>query len=290
MVSYKTVLVEKKDRIATITLNRPEKLNAIDPQLMRDLYSALEEIENDGVSRVVVLRGAGRAFSTGFDLGRPEEEREPLELPMDPQVYRKFWALYLKPLKYMVNYPKPVIGAIHGYVIAAGLWMMAACDIIYATEDCKFGFPEIRHGAETIIFMIPANTRRNVWLEHALTGTFFDAKEAEQMGLINRAIPNDRFEKEVYNLAKRIALVDPIALEHAKLLANQFFGIPQLDGLIEYAIQNSAVLLSTETEPVKELLTPLNEGKITLKEFLRKRDGKFRELEKELEEIRKTQS
>jgi enoyl-CoA hydratase len=288
MSEYGTVLVEKKDKIATIILNRPAKMNAIDFQIPKDLYDALIEIENDGLTKVVVLKGAGRCFSSGFDLTPPDAEGFVFPEGGMGAFVKLMWANYLKPLKYMLTYPKPIIGLVHGYCLGAGIWIMASCDMVIASKECKFGFPEIRHGAETILVIVPANMRRNVWLEHALTGTYFSAKEAERFGMINRAVPMGRLGKEVYNLAKRIALVDPVTLEQSKKVANQFFGIPQLEGLIDYAIENGIVGFLLEKEVDRRLMKPLMAGTMSLKEWLKKRDGPFQELEKELEEIRKT--
>jgi len=243
-LAYQNILYETKDRIARVTLNRPEKLNALSNTLLDELESALREAERDPEVRVVVLRGAGRAFSAGYDLteGYAQGERAPeqeealgfsalisplrayLQRGMEAQLY--FWNLF-----------KPTIAQVHGYCLAGGCeWAMMA-DIVIAAEDAQFGHPATRSmGTPRNACLWPLLIGMRKSKELMYTGDSVSGKEAELLGMINRAVPTDKLEEEVNRLAERIANQTADSLAIHKHSINRFYEIMGLRA----ALQSSA--------------------------------------------------
>ena len=187
-MSYQTVLVEKKDGIATIRFNRPEKRNAMSSQLHKDMTAVLEDLRYDDEARVLVLAGAGKAFCAGMDL-----KQFFIELNENRPEYDRILRLALewrgRTLRY---YPKPTIAMIHGYCFGGAFSIVEGCDLAIAAEDTTFGLSEINFG------MFPGGTvsksmanlmrpRDALW--YGMLGRTFNGKAAQQMGFINLAVP-----------------------------------------------------------------------------------------------------
>ena len=214
-MSEEPILVEIKDGVCWITLNRPDKLNSIDSETMRRLYEVLDEVEDDQKVRCVVIRGSGRAFSAGADVDElmkltPEEAEE---------ISKKGHETMMK----IYSMPKPVIAAINGYALGGGCELASACDIRIASEKAKFGQPEIKlgiipgwGGTQLLARLIGVGRA----MELILTGRIIDAEEAYRMGLVNKVVPHERLEEEVSELAKALASGAPIAMAEAKRLVN----------------------------------------------------------------------
>lgn len=206
------ILVETKDRVATVTLNRPEKLNALNPDLLDVMYGALEKLADDKEVRCVVLTGAGRGFCAGGDISAMVGR----EIPKDPVGRLRQQEEASRLLHEM---PKPTIAMINGPVAGAGLSLALACDIRLAAEGARFGTAFARVGFSGDFggtWMLqrlvgPAKAR-----ELYFTAELIDAKEAESIGLINRAVPDDRLRAETYALAQKLAGGPPIALARMK--------------------------------------------------------------------------
>jgi len=143
-----TVGFELRGEIAVLTLQRPEKLNAIDAATVASLQRALVRAEGDAQVRAVVLRGEGRAFSSGFDLGPSGAGRDPValraELRSDFDVIMRFW-----------DFPKPTVAAVHGYCLGSSLELAVACDLTVAADDCRFGEPEVKFGSGIVALLLP---------------------------------------------------------------------------------------------------------------------------------------
>lgn len=208
-MSESLVLYERDGHVATITLNRPEALNAMSVALLEDLAVAVQQYASDDDAWIAILCGAGKAFSTGGDL------KEALDMiDADPANF------YVMPRQGLETYaalrrtPKPVIGAVHGHVVAGGLLLANACDIIIATESTRFGIPEASVGMPTMgyldlwKFMGP-----RVFMEKALTAEPFSAEEAKACGLINRIVPDDQLMDEARRMAQRIAGNSPRSVQ-----------------------------------------------------------------------------
>lgn len=239
----KNVLYEKRDNIATITLNRPNKLNAIDVEMDMEFCKAVDHVEKDDDIKVVILKGAGKSFSVGGDLegaykyyegttrfkggkGEPGKRRpsQRIRLIVDREIHGK-------PFQRALECWKPIIAQIHGHCLGLGLYLTTACDISMAAEDAIIGHPEQRLGFAGSTFMLLAEMQLIGYKrmrEILLTGKTMSGKEAAGIGLINRAVPADKLEEEVLNLAKAICLMprDAVVIGKAHtLLAFDTMGI-----------------------------------------------------------------
>ena len=223
-MAYENILYEASDRIARVTLNRPEKLNALSHALLDEYAAALVEAERDPEVRVVIVRGAGRAFSAGYDVGgggggdyariRTETPflADRFNLQHSTDTLTTAWKLL-----------KPVIAQVHGYCVAGGNDVAGQCDIIIAAENATFGHPQIRRLGLTWMHMFPYKCGPQWSKILMFTGDSISGKEAEQIGVVARAVPEDKLEEEVEKLAARIALVDPTLLAMNKMAVNRVF-------------------------------------------------------------------
>ncbi len=227
-MSEEPILVEIKEGICWITLNRPDKLNSIDSETLRKLFDIIDEVEDDPNVRCVVIKGSGRAFSAGADVDElmkltPEEAEE---------LSKKGHETMMK----ISSMPKPVVAAVNGYALGGGCELALACDIRIASEKAKFGQPEIKlgiipgwGGTQLLARLIGVGRA----MELILTGRIIDAEEAYRIGLVNKVVPHDRFEEEVSELAKALASGAPIAMAEAKRLVN-------LGGSLEVGLDEEA--------------------------------------------------
>jgi len=230
-MNYKYVIYEKTDKnIAMITLNRPEKLNAWDfpgqKGLTDDFYKALGEAEEDDAIKVLIIKGAGRAFSSGHDLdtvgfiygmgtGKKGERRASQRMRL--KVDRKWMENHQR----LFYFPKVTIAQVHGYCVGEGLIMAELCDITIAAEDAQLGHTEQRlgfagSGIPTIpILIMTVGIKRA--RELLITGKLIDGKEAERIGLVNHAVPSGELKEKVIEMAKSISLLprDGIAIGKA---------------------------------------------------------------------------
>jgi len=240
-VSYQTILLEQQDGVATITLNRPDVLNAQNNPMRLELVDAFSRLRGDGAVRVIVVTGTGeRAFSAGADI------REFLEPPV-PTRFRE----ERKRLDYrgeMDRCPQPIIAAIRGYALGGGLELALACDIRIAAEDAQLGLTEINLG---IIpggggtQRLPRLVGRGKALEMILTGARVPAAEALRLGLVERVVPAAELMKATQELARSIADKAPIALRYAKEAVVSGLELPLHDGL---RLENDLATLLRTTE------------------------------------------
>ena len=223
-MDYETIIYEVERGRARITLNRPEKLNALSIQLQQELNQALWDADNDNRVHTVILRGAGRAFSAGYDLTpRPLAERDPDDhtregRSFDDDAWRMEQGQRLRMAIFDMH--KPVIAQIHGYCVAGGTDVALLCDMIIAADDTLIGFPPARaQGA------LP----NNMWLYNVgpqwakrlmLSGDFVTGADAAKIGLVMKALPLDLLEEEVEGLADRLSMIDTELLSANKRIIN----------------------------------------------------------------------
>ena len=240
-MSYETILLEQQDGVATITLNRPDVLNAQNNAMRLELVDAFAQLRVDDAARVIVVTGAGeRAFSAGADI------REFLE-PSVPTRFRE----ERKPLDYrgeMERCPQPIIAAIRGYALGGGLELALACDIRIAAEDAQLGLTEINlaiipGGGGTQ--RLPRLVGRGKALEMILTGARVPAAEALRIGLVERVVPVAELMPATQALARSIAEKAPVALRYAKEAVVSGLGLPLADGL---RLENDLSTLLRTTE------------------------------------------
>jgi enoyl-CoA hydratase/carnithine racemase len=242
-MNYEAILLEKKDKIGIITLNRPEQLNAFNSGLAQDLNRALSELENDTEIHVVLIKGAGEAFSAGADISE-FSGKTPLE-------YREWLRIMEKFILVIAEMGKPVVVAAHGYAVANGIGLLAAADLVIVSEGTKLGATAINVGLFCMGPALPISKclSRKKALELVLTGDMIDATEAERIGLVNKVVPLERLDEEAMALAAKLAAKSPIALQLGK---KSFYGMTDLpyNRALEYT--NELMLDLCTTEDAKE--------------------------------------
>jgi enoyl-CoA hydratase len=253
-LSYETLLYDVDGAIATITLNRPERLNAISPSMPFELEAAVHQAVADEAVKVIVLRGAGRAFCAGFDFsGGFRQYAEHLETdgewdPGKDMTYVTAPSLAPVP-KFMSLWraPKPVIAQVHGYALAGGLELAMACDLIVAADDARLGEPEIRFGSAPVTLLMPFLIGQKKTRELLMTGDLIDAATAERIGLVNRVVSVDRLADEVDALADRLARVPPDVMAPTKLMLNRAMDAAGFAMAVEMGLDLQSFINMSET-------------------------------------------
>lgn len=218
-MAFTTITLETRDRIGTLTLNRPEKLNAMNPVLIVEFGEALSQIEQDKDIKILVIRGAGRAFSTGYDLaGGWGDGTSKFTIEDDHRILLRYIETWLR----LRDLPKPVIAMVHGYCLAGATQLCICSDIIFVDEKTRIGFPSIPAGAGYVsgFWNWMVGPHRTKYLAF-LPGSQIDGKEAEAMGFATRAFPGDQLEAETYGYAQRVAKVPAQKLRLEKLAINR---------------------------------------------------------------------
>ena len=272
MGNYENILYETDDdQIATITLNRPDQMNAISPDLERELHEALDEADADDSVRVIIITGNGRAFSAGYDLGREREgidtRSEALKQWMPTDMNHTDHVMHLMELD------KPIIAAVNGWALGGGFWYTLACDITIASEQAAFGQPEVRMVSNTS-FLFPALVGWKVAARYALTGDHFGPEEAVRIGAINEVVPHDQLMTRAREMAMRLVMVpsDSVRL-NKKLTTLGFHAMGLRNALQTGGLISILAHASTDAKEVADLYeVQRNEG---LTAFLRMRDNKF---------------
>jgi enoyl-CoA hydratase len=219
-----TVLYEAADGVATLTLNRPERLNAIGPELIDDLRTMLERAWTDAEVRAIRLRGAGRAFCAGYDIQWGAEVMDAeADRPWDPIGDYQFISRYVDTYMELWRSPKPVIAQVHGYCVGGGTDFALCSDLIVCAEDARIGYPPARvWGSPTTSMWI-----YRLGLERAkrllLTGDALDGRRAVEWGLASEAAPANELDETALALARRVALLPANQLHMMKLLVNQAY-------------------------------------------------------------------
>ena len=211
-MTYETLLVDVRDGVATVTLNRPEARNALNATVIRELAAVLAHLDADAGSRVVVLQGAGeRAFCAGADLKAMFRPGSILEA-------REQYADLAHVLEAIPRMRTPAIARVQGYALAGGCGLAAACDVVIASNDAVFGLPEIKLGLLPLMVLAPilrvASPRRV--LELVLTGRELPAREALEIGLVTRVVPRDDLDRVVGEVARTLAGLSPTTVALGK--------------------------------------------------------------------------
>jgi enoyl-CoA hydratase len=224
-MKFETLLYEVQDRIARITLNRPDRLNAINAHTGHELRDAVAQANADDAVHVIVLAGAGRAFSAGYDLKDYAEGESPWnqDMPWDPMIDFRMMKRNTDDFMSLWRSYKPTIAKVHGYAVAGGSDIALCCDLVVMAEDAKIGYPPARvWGCPTTamwIYRLGAERAKRM----LLTGDLVDGREAKAMGLVLDAVPEVQLESHVVALAKRMASVPKNQLMMQKLLVNQAY-------------------------------------------------------------------
>jgi enoyl-CoA hydratase/carnithine racemase len=224
---FEVIIYEKQDGIAYITLNRPRALNAYNIKMRDELYEVLGAIRDDPGVEVVILKGAGeKAFCAGADLTEFLTAPPPV-FARQARFARDVWGLFL-------SIDRPIIAALHGYVLGSGIEMALCCDIRLASEDARFGLPETglgiipaAGGSQTL----PRTIGPAAALEMLMTGRWLTASEALRLKLVNRVVPRPTLLPEAEKLARQIKSYHPLTVKYAKQAVTRGLDLPLAEGL-----------------------------------------------------------
>ena len=227
------VLYEQIDAVAVISLNRPERLNAMDQAMLKELNQAAERAEQDDRIRAVVLTGAGNAFSSGFDLKAQAENTPQGGNEWRPVLKRNFDACMS-----FWHLAKPTVAAVHGPALAGACELSMACDITIADETAIFGEPELRFGAGIVVMLLPWMVGPKRAKEIILLGLDdISAREAKEMGLINRIVPKGEDLNTALSIAKKLSRVDSSLMAQTKQALNRSYAIMGMEEALEFALE-----------------------------------------------------
>src|SRR5687768_12986912 len=215
-MNYPTLRIDVKDKIAKITLNRPEKKNAMSPQLHRDMTAALEELRYEDEAAVVVITGAGNAFCAGMDLKEVFHDLKVQNPKEFDRIYRMATDWRGRTLRY---YPKPTIAMVNGFCFGGAFSIVEGTDLAIAADEATFGLSEINFrmfpGGSVSKSLANMLHSRDA-LFYAMTGRTFDGKKAAEMKFVNYSVPLAQLERETMTVAKELASKDPAALKGCK--------------------------------------------------------------------------
>lgn len=260
------IKVEKKGTVAWLTLNRPDKLNAMTIETWGLLGDLIRELDKDLAIRCAVITGAGRSFLAGHDVAEIREHSEDITSGKVGALQLREWQKFLQDSTRAIRLARfPVIAAVKGYAVGAGCELVFACDMVVAEEGAKFGFPEVNIGATITnggTYFLPHKVGLAKARELAYTGEFIDAAEAHRIGLVNRLTREGGVVEEADRLARRIASRAPMAVQLHKVM---------LDRGLEASLE---AMLHFETEcMVQSNLSPESLEGTTA--FLEKREPNF---------------
>ena len=278
MGDYENLLYDKQRKGVLITLNRPEALNALSRDLEDELHVALDEAEADPEIRYIILTGAGRAFSAGYDIaGGRAPTVWPYGLPEGSNIAEMLdgWRERDKPTKFLHLWEltKPVIAAVNGWCMGGGSWYALFSHMTYASENAVFSQPEVRMISNTS-FIWTLNAGYKNALRYSLTGDHIDAEEALRIGIINQVIPQDDLVEECFKIGERIALVSPETVKINLYVATM--GLEMM-GLRNALILNGELSAFAHASKREDVMRPLEEARESggMRGFLTVRDGPF---------------
>jgi enoyl-CoA hydratase len=257
-MAYRTIIVELEDHVAVIRLNRPDALNALNTELLRELGAALREADANDKVRCIVLTGSEKAFAAGADI------RE-----MSSKTFVEVFGsdLFGEEAEAILKVRKPIIAAVAGYALGGGCELAMMCDFIIAADTAKFGQPEINLGVVAGMGGTQRLTRfvgKSKSMEMHLTGRFMDAEEAERSGLVSRVVPAKKLMEEALAAANKIAEKSALTVMAVKEAVNRSYETTLREGLL-YERRLFHALFATEDQ---------TEG---MSAFLEKREAQFRD-------------
>jgi enoyl-CoA hydratase/carnithine racemase len=269
-MTYSTIVFEKLDAVARITLNRPERANALNGTMLGEIGAALDDAERDDKIRAIVVQGAGAAFSSGFDL-KEQMERRPTGIAEWEPILRKDFDTVMR----FWHCPKPTIAAVRGPCLAGACELALACDLTIAAEDAFFGEPELKFGAGIVVMILPWVVGPKIAKEIILLGEDrLSAARAKEIGIVNRIVPAAELEARALAMARHIAAIDPSLVMRTKRSINRAIEAQGMLAALEEALTLDLVI-EGEGSPDKAAFMDIarREG---LKGALAWRDARFR--------------
>lgn len=232
----RTVILEKRGMIGILTMNRPEKLNALNADLLTDLCEGIRQFNEDEEVRVIVLKGAGRAFCAGFDIS-------PREKPLTTvQEWRAHTQLCNSIYFAIWNSKQPVIASVQGYSMGGGCDLAMVCDFTVASEEAIFGEPEIQFGSGSAFLIMPWAVGMKKAKYMLMTGDRVSAAEAERIGMVTRVVPADKLDEEVIALARKLAKIPVPAMQLNKEVLNRNY---EIEGFMNSVLCSRDVFIMT---------------------------------------------
>ena len=290
-MSSETLIYEKEDfeegSMVTLTMNKPETLNALNIEFSREIDDALTKVEQDDDVKVVVLKGAGKAFSAGYDLsrvyfvygggtGKPEDKtRRPSQ--RSRLAYDRWRS---ESLRRIFLLDKITIAQVHGYCIGGGLYMSLCCDLTIAAEDAKIGHSEQRLGFSGAMYVFPIEVMligQKRARELLLTGKLLDGKEAERIGLINQVVPADQLEAETRKLARAMTLLPRDGIAIGKATARLAYDSMGLSSAFGQGYLGHTMFTNTRFEPGEYNFIKRRRD-VGLREAVKERDARYKGL------------
>ncbi|HQS07434.1 MAG: enoyl-CoA hydratase [Rhizobiales bacterium 24-66-13] len=268
-MEFTTLIYERLDGVARITLNRPQRTNALSQAMLGEICTAMDAAEADAEVRAVIVRGAGKAFSSGFDLKEQMERRpsgvadwRPL-LRKDFDTVMRFW-----------HCPKPTIAAVRGPCLAGACELALACDMTIAGEDAFFGEPELKFGAGIVVMILPWLVGPKIAKEIILTGADrINAARAREIGMVNRVVPDAEVDAEALRIAAHLAVIDPGLVKQTKRALNRAIEAQGLLQSLESALEMD-LAIEGEGSPDKTRFMDIARAE-GLKAALAWRDARF---------------
>src|SRR5689334_10838425 len=231
-MSHNSLLFERLGRVARITLNRPQRANALNAAMLDEINQALDDIESDRNIRAVIVRGQGHAFSSGFDL-KEQMERRPVGVDQWQPILRKGFDTVMR----FWHFPRPTIAAVRGPCLAGACELALACDITIAAEDAFFGEPELKFGAGIVAMILPWLVGPKIAKEIILLGEDrIPAARARELGIVNRVVPADRLDDTALAVANHLAAIDPNLVKETKRAINRAYEARNMLAALEEAL------------------------------------------------------
>ena len=264
------VLAEDLGPVRRLTLNRPRSLNALNEELLDALEARLDDAANEDGVHVVVIRGAGRAFCSGYDLNE-DASGEPMDARRWHSVLKRDNDRMLR----ILDNPKPVIASVHSYCLAGGTDLMLACDLAVAAEDAYFGYVDVRFGSGVVSMFLPWVIGVRAAKELLFTGEDrVTASEALRLGMVNRVVPRDRLDEATLELADHIAMNEPHVIASTKRAVNRVWEVAGFRDAMEANVEID-VEIETANLPARDEFRRITQEQ-GLKAAIAWRDARYR--------------
>jgi enoyl-CoA hydratase len=264
------VLVENIGSVRRLTMNRPNALNALNHDLTQGLSAEIRAAGDDDDVSVVILRGAGRAFSAGYDLTEDADEGE-----LDAKTWHASLAASVQDMVDILECPKPVIASVQSYCLAGGTDLMLACDLAVAADDAKFGYVDVRFGSGVVSMFLPWVVGVRAAKEMLFTGEDrIPAEEALRIGLVNRVVPRDQLDDATLALAEEIAKNEPFVVQTTKRAVNRVWEVAGFRAAMAANVELD-VMIETANLPARDEFRRIT-AEQGLKAAIAWRDAKFR--------------
>lgn len=232
MPEFTTITIEQRGAIVRLTLSRRERANALNATMLGEINAALDALERDEGVRVLIVTGAGAAFSSGFDL-KEQMERRPKGKDAWRDILRKDFDTIMR----FWHFPRPTIAAVRGPCLAGACELALACDITIAADDAFFGEPELKFGAGIVAMILPWVVGPKIAKEIIFTGEDrIPAQRAREIGMVNRVVPVAELEATAFSIAEHIATIDPNLVKETKRAINRAFEVQNMLDALEEAL------------------------------------------------------